>query len=199
MSNEPKGTLDEAENDSVEASGNSHDSSNDSLPETANSLSEEEERALAKKIAGRTRFVATVPATGLLIASVALAIGTLISLVISTYGFVIGEIELHDLTIEYIEYADLFLLAVALYILSIGLVSLFVSEYIPLPRWLEFHDFDDLKERLTSVIVVMLGVFFLGRVLKGPQGIEVLWLGLGCAAIIIALSVFMRTVFKSKD
>ena len=158
---------------------------------------DEDRSFLARKVAGRTRFVATVPAVGLLIASVVLAVGTLISLIITSGEFVMGEINLHDLTIEYIEDADAFLLAVALYILSIGLVSLFISEDIPLPKWLEFHDFDDLKERLTGVIVVMIGVFFLGHVLKGAQGIDTLWIGLGCAAIIVSLSIFMGTVFKS--
>lgn len=158
---------------------------------------DEDRSFLARKVAGRTRFVATVPAVGLLIASVVLAVGTLISLIVSSGEYVMGEISLHDLTIEYIEDADAFLLAVALYILSIGLVSLFISEDIPLPKWLEFHDFDDLKERLTGVIVVMIGVFFLGHVLKGAQGIDTLWIGLGCAAIIVSLSIFMGTVFKS--
>lgn len=153
----------------------------------------------AGKVAGRTRFVATVPATGLLIASIVLGVGTFIALIISSYEYVIGEINLHDLTIEYIEYADSFLLAVALYILSIGLVNLFVSDNIPLPKWLEFHDFDDLKERLTSVIIVMIGVYFLGHVLKGAQGIDILWTGLACAVIIFALSFFMGTVFKPGD
>ena len=152
---------------------------------------------LARKVTGRTRFVATVPAAGLLVASVVLAVGTLVALIASSAGYVMGEISLHDLTIEYIEDADAFLLAVALYILSIGLVNLFISENIPLPKWLEFHDFDDLKERLTGVIVVMIGVFFLGHVLKGAQGIDTLWIGLGCAAIIVSLSIFMGTVFKS--
>ena len=150
---------------------------------------DEDRSFLARKVAGRTRFVATVPAVGLLIASVVLAVGTLISLIITSGECVMGEISLHDLTIEYIEDA--------LYILSIGLVSLFISEDIPLPKWLEFHDFDDLKERLTDVIVVMIGVFFLGHVLKGAQGIDTLWIGLGCAAIIVSLSIFMGTVFKS--
>jgi uncharacterized membrane protein YqhA len=154
---------------------------------------------LSREVAGRTRFVATVPAVGLLVASVVLAVGTFIALVFSTGQYVMGEICLHDLTIEYIEDADAFLLAVALYLLSIGLVNLFISENIPLPKWLEFHDFNDLKERLTGVIVVMIGVFFLGHVLKGAQGIDTLWVGLACSIIIVALSFFMGTVFKSKD
>ena len=152
---------------------------------------------LARKVTGRTRFVATVPAMGLLVASIVLAVGTFIGLTISSWEFVMGEISLHDLTIEYIEDADAFLLAVALYILSIGLVNLFITENIPLPKWLEFHDFDDLKERLTGVIVVMISVFFLGHVLKGAPGIDTLWIGLGCGAIIVSLSIFMGTVFKS--
>ena len=166
--------------------------------EPESSASNMKDRILARQVAGRTRFIANVPAIGLLIASIALAIGTLIGLVLSTYEYVIGDISLHGLAIEYIESADLFLLAVALYILSIGLLSLFVSDEIPLPKWLEFHDFDDLKERLTSVIIVMLGVYFLGHVLKGGQGLDTLWLGLACAAVIIALTFFMGTVFKPR-
>ena len=154
---------------------------------------------VARQVAGRTRFIAGVPAAGLLVASVVLAIATIVSLVISSFEYVVGAIDLHDLTIEFIENADSFLLAVALYILSIGLVNLFISENIPLPKWLKFNDFDDLKERLTSVIIVMIGVYFLGHVLKGAQGIDTLWVGLACAAIIIALSFFMGTVFKSPD
>ena len=199
MSNNQKETEIAVEDDTPETEADASNDQTDSASRKASLLSEEKDRKLASKITGRTRFVATVPATGMLIASVVLAIGTLIALIISSYEFIVGEISLHDLTIEYVEHADAFLLAVALYIMSIGLTTLFISENIPLPLWLEFHDFDDLKERLTSVIVVMIGVFFLGHVLKNAQGIDTLWIGLGCAAVIIALSVFMRTVFKSEE
>ena len=190
---------DELKNDLVEAKDIASDGIEEDKPKTTTILSEEKERKLANNATGRTRFGATVPATGLLIASIVLAVGTIITLVISSYEFVVGELTLHELTIEYVEYADSFLLAVALYILSIGLVNLFLSENIPLPAWLEFHDFDDLKERLTSVIIVMIGVAFLGHALKGAQGIDTLWFGLACAAIIATLSVFMHTVFKSEE
>jgi uncharacterized membrane protein YqhA len=167
------------------------------IPE--NKADSEKEFFIARKVAGRTRFVATVPAMALLVASVVLALGTFVALIISSVEYVTGAMSLHDLTIEYVEYADAFLLAVALYILSIGFVNLFISENIPLPKWLKFYDFDDLKERLTGVIVVMIGVFFLGHVLKGAQGIDTLWIGLGCAAVVVALSFFMGTAFKPRD
>lgn len=182
--------------DMAETKGPAEGTSEDSQPNPTGKLAEAKERKLVRNVAGRTRFIATVPATGLLIASIVLAVGTIVTLVLKTVDFATGGVELHELTIEYVKFADAFLLAVALYILSIGLISLFVSDKIPLPSWLEFHDFDDLKERLTSVIIVMIGVSFLGHVLKGAQGIDTLWLGLGCAAIIAALSIFMREVFK---
>jgi len=185
--------------ETIEAVEAAEAATSDSPEKAGGTLPLEKERKLAKNVTGRTRFIATIPSMGLLIASFVLAVGTIISLVVSSYEFVVGDIGLHDLTVEYVEYADSFLLAVALYILSIGLTSLFVTDSIPLPSWLEFHDFDDLKERLTSVIIVMIGVFFLGHVLKDVRGIDTLWLGLGCGAIIIALSVFMRTVFKSDE
>ena len=154
---------------------------------------------IARQVTKHTRFVASVPALGLLIASVVLAVGALVTMCISSIEFATGETNLHELSIEFVEDADVFLLAVALFILSVGLVNLFISDSIPLPKWLKFENFDALKELLTGVINVMIGVFFLGHVLKGTQGIDTLWTGLGCAVVIVALSVFMRTVFKSKD
>ena len=46
---------------------------------------------------------------------------------------------------------------------------------------------------------MMVGAAFLGYVLKDFPGIDALWLGLGCAVVIAALSLFMRAVFKSKE
>ena len=199
MNNSQEDSMTETKADKPEAVEATETATADSSEKADGTLPLEKERKLAKNVTGRTRFIATVPSAGLLIASFVLAVGTLISVVFASYDYIIGETTLHDLTVEYVECADSFLLAVALYILSIGLTSLFVTNSIPLPSWLEFHDFDDLKERFTSVVIVMIGVFFLGHVLKDVRGIDTLWLGLGCGAIIIALSVFMWTVFKSDE
>ncbi|MGI6590913.1 MAG: YqhA family protein [Eggerthellaceae bacterium] len=156
-------------------------------------------RVVARQITSHTRFVAGIPAIGLFICAVALSIATLIAVCQVVYELCTGSIDLSQMAIEFITYADLFLLAVALYILSLGLICLFVSDRIPLPSWLEFHDFDDLKERLASVICIMLGVYFLGYILEGHTGIDVLWLGLGSAIIIAALGFFVRNVFLHRD
>lgn len=153
----------------------------------------------ARRITSHTRFLASIPAVGLFICAVVLAVATLVHVIIAVYELCTGAVDLAHLSIEFVEYADLFLLSVALYILSLGLICLFVSDRIPLPCWLEFHDFDDLKERLASVICIMLGVYFLGYILEGHTGTDTLWLGLASAIIIVALGFFVSNVFLHKE
>lgn len=163
--------------------------------EKDNGRSNSRSRVRMRRMTSHSRFIAGVPAAGLFIAAVAVSLATIINVCEAVVELFTQQIDLNEIAIECIEYADLFLLAVALYILSLGLICLFVTDKIPLPSWLEFHDFDDLKERLASVICIMLGVYFLGYVLEGHAGIEVLWLGLGSAAVIVALGFFVRSVF----
>lgn len=151
---------------------------------------------VARRVTGQTRLIATIPAVGFFLAALVLAVGTLVRVVEIAVEFVELKIDVMQLGIELVEYADLFLLAVVLYILALGLITLFVTDDIPLPSWLTFNDFDDLKERLVSVISVMLGVYFLGCVLNGASGLDILWLGLGCAAVIAALTMFVKLVIR---
>jgi uncharacterized membrane protein YqhA len=150
----------------------------------------------ARRTTAYTRFIAAIPAFGFFVSSMALAIGTLVAVLAVTFEYAEGHMELAELSIEFVEFADLFLSSVVLYILGLGLVSLFISDSLPLPSWLVFRDFDDLKERLVSVIGAMLGVYFLGYVLNGASGFDVLWMGIGVAVVVAALSVFVRSVLK---
>ncbi|MDO4399870.1 MAG: YqhA family protein [Coriobacteriia bacterium] len=159
-------------------------------------LPEEEERHVVARVIGWTRVIASIPAAGLFIASVALSIETFVNLVLTTFELATRHLSVSQAAIEYVEYTDLFLLGVALFVLSLGLIRLFVTEKVPLPSWLDFCDFDDLKERLASVISIMLAVYFLGFVLKGGAATDILLLGAGCGCVIVALAVFVKNVFK---
>ena len=150
----------------------------------------------ALMIAGWTRMLAIVPAMGLLAISAALVLVTTKDVAHATAEAVAGHLALVDLAVEYVEFTDMYLLGIALFIMSLGIFSLFITDRVPTPAWLDFHDFDDLKERLVSVIVVMLGVYFLGVVLKGGNGLDLLWLGLSIATIILTMSAFIRFVFQ---
>lgn len=89
-----------------------------------------------------------------------------------------------------IELTDLFLLATVLYVIAIGLFELFVDDRLELPPWLEIHSLDDLKDKLVGVIVVVLGVLFLGQVVTWDGERELLGYGVANAAMVAALTWF---------
>ena len=89
------------------------------------------------------------------------------------FKFAIEDIK--HVAITSIELIDLFLISTVLYIVSLGLYSLFIDNKLPLPHWLEITNFNDLERRLLSVIVVLLAVTFLGIVVDGISVIIVLW------------------------
>ena len=169
----------------------------DQSPASAENVRESPEAKRAKIAVSWTRVIAGVPAFGLFLCSLAMIIHTTVAVceeIVHSFSHSVGLV---DLAIELVEFTDMYLLAVALYIVSLGLVMLFLTDQIPLPAWLSFHDFDDLKERLVSVIIVMLGVYFLGEVLKGASGLDLMWLAASIAIIIGALTAFVKLVFKA--
>ena len=151
-------------------------------------------RRTGHRLVGYTRFMAAVPSFGLFVAAVAMTIATLVSTVGVTVEVVQGKLTMQDMLVEYIEYADFFLLSIVLYIMSIGLYSLFIDDKIEMPSWLEIHTLDDLKEKLVSVIVVVMGVYFLGRLIHGAAALDLLCMGGGIGAVILSLAYFVRHI-----
>ena len=123
-----------------------------------------------------------------------MTIATLLSTIGVTVEVVKGELTMQDMLVEYIEYADFFLLSIVLYIMSIGLYSLFIDDEIEMPSWLEIHTLDDLKEKLVSVIVVVMGVFFLGRLIHGADSLDLLCMGAGIGAVVLSMAYFVRHI-----
>lgn len=101
-----------------------------------------------------------------------------------------------QLILSCIEVVDLFLLATVFYITALGLYELFIDERIKVPDWLEIHTIDDLKTKLTSVIVVVLSVLFLSEVVRWNGGTNIFPLGAGIALVIAALTYFLSSQVK---
>jgi uncharacterized membrane protein YqhA len=70
------------------------------------------------------------------------------------------------LTFGFVEAIDTFLLATVCYITALGLYELFIDDQVELPNWLNIRNLDDLKNKLTSVIIVLMAVIFLGHVVR---------------------------------
>jgi uncharacterized membrane protein YqhA len=96
-----------------------------------------------------------------------------------------------ELLVRSIELADLFLLGTVLYVIAVGLYELFVDDTLAVPAWLEIHNLDDLKYNLIGVVIVVLGVVFLGQVLTWDGQSDLLGLGAAVALVIAALAYFL--------
>ena len=158
---------------------------------------ENKKSGLREHLSGSTRFIVTIPVIGLFISAIVMTIATLVRTVYVTFEAITLQIEMQQMLVEYIEFADYFLLSIVFYIMSIGLYSLFIDSNIKLPHWLEIRTLDDLKEKLVSVVIVVMGVFFLGKLLLGADAKDLLYLGIGIGAVILALAYFVRHVMGS--
>ena len=98
--------------------------------------------------------------------------------------------------INLIELMDIFLIATVLYIFSIGMYELFIDS-ISLPEWLIIRNLHDLKVKLSSVIVLVMGIIFLEHLVewKDPQGT----LFFGIAVAVVSASLIAFGYFGGKD
>ena len=103
------------------------------------------------------------------------------------------------LALAFIEIIDLFLLGTVLLMISLGFYELFIDSDLKLPEWLQIRTFDDLKNKLVGVIIVVLGVMFLGFVVAWDGTRDLLGIGAAIALVIAALTYFLSTVKGGKE
>ncbi|NJR60534.1 MAG: YqhA family protein [Cyanobacteria bacterium CRU_2_1] len=109
--------------------------------------------------------------------------------------------EAKMMILSFIEIIDLFLLATVFYITALGLYELFIDSRIKVPIWLEIRNIDDLKSKLASVVIVILGVVFLGHAVKWEEGSgsEILPFGLSVGLVVVALTYFLNATKNRKS
>ncbi|MUG99377.1 YqhA family protein [Scytonema sp. UIC 10036] len=123
---------------------------------------------------------------------------------VTTIGIALGvgnvsSKEAKIMIISFIEIIDVFLLATVFYIAALGLYELFIDNRVKVPAWLEIRSIDDLKNKLASVVVVILGVVFLGQAVRWESGREILPFGLSVALVIATLTYFLGEKTKSEQ
>ena len=147
------------------------------------------------RLIGKTRFLTIIAVAATLVAAtVLLVFGAVDTAVVIRDLVVKGDVSSKTgklLLLEFIEIVDVFLLATVLYITALGLYELFIDDTVPVPDWLEIHDLDDLKDKLVGVVVVVLGVGFLGQFMSWDGQSNLLVSGGGAALMIAALTYFL--------
>jgi len=160
---------------------------------------------MLSRLLGSSRYMIILAVLGSLLAAATLLIYGLLEagqLIWTTLEA--GEISRKGakaLALEFIEIVDLFLLGTVFYIIAVGLYELFISSDVALPTWLEIKTLDDLKNKLIAVVIVVLGVLFLGQVVGWDGERDLLGYGAACALVIAALTYFLsiKTGAKPND
>ena len=103
-----------------------------------------------------------------------------------------------------VETADLFLVAVVLFVTAAGLYALFMGRRPAgkdgeVAKWLEVENLDDLKQNLIGVVVVAMAVYFLGVLVKDDVNLNLLETGGGIAAVVAALGWYVSQKSKAKE
>ena len=144
---------------------------------------------------GASRFMVMLAVIGALLAATTLIVyGVLETIQLITQTIQSGEVTrkaAKGLALEFIEIVDLFLLGTVFYIIAIGLYELFIDTDVKLPEWLTINNLDDLKNKLIAVVIVVLGVLFLGQVVSWDGKTDLLGYGIAIALVIAALTYFL--------
>jgi uncharacterized membrane protein YqhA len=143
-----------------------------------------------KPILGSSRYLILLAVVAAFVSAVTLLIFGVYETALTVWHVLNGEMP-KSLAVTFIEIADALLLGVVLYIIALGLYELFIDDTIPVPAWLEIHTLDDLKGKLISVIVVVMGVLFLKQVVSWNGERNLLTYGGGIALVIAALTYFL--------
>lgn len=139
-----------------------------------------------------------------------IVIAVVSSLLSSAAGFVWGFIKTLSVIIGFIpglgkdplgpialiEIMDIFLLSTVLFIFSMGLYELFI-ERITLPEWLVINNLHDLKVKLSSIIILIMGITFLKHLIvwTDPEGT----LFFGVAVAVVSASLIAFGYYGGKD
>lgn len=147
---------------------------------------------MLKGIIERSRYLVIVAVLGSLVATIALlcfGVYDIADLLIKTFK---GAVDSKAAVLKLIEIVDSFLLATVFLIIATGLYELFIDSTLDLPDWLNVNSLDDLKNKLVGTVIIVLGVVFLGNTARWTGDQNVAYLGVGIAAVIFALTFFLK-------
>ena len=148
---------------------------------------------MLKFILEKGKYIILLAVVSTFLASTATFIWGTVKMITNVVHLITGLItheEIHS-GVHMISALDSLLLAIVLYIFSIAIYELFFGK-IDVPDWLVIENLDGLKEKLASVIILILAVTFLEHLVEWKDAKETLMFGVSIAAILIALVFYMQ-------
>ena len=158
---------------------------------------------MLQAILSKSRYLVLAAVLGSLAAALALFIYGLAESVIVVVDVVtradVSSKGAKLLALAFIEIVDLFLLGTVLLMIALGLYELFINADVELPEWLQVRTFDDLKNKLVGVVIVVLAVLFLGLVVSWDGERDLLRVGAAIALVIAALTYFLSQAKSGRE
>lgn len=152
-------------------------------------------RVFVSMLLAKSRYLVLLAVVGSMLGMIALfgyGLYDLLHVLYKSFDRLSDEKLAKELTFAVIEVIDIFLLGTVCYITALGLYELFIDDTLDLPQWLQINNLDDLKNKLTSVIIVVMGVSFLSQVISWDGQRNLMLVGFPIAAVIAALTWFLR-------
>jgi uncharacterized membrane protein YqhA len=154
---------------------------------------------MTRRILGTSRYLVLLAVVSTFVMSVivqASGVFRVVAIVVDSLSAVAdGESEIYKrLIVDAVGLIDLFLIGTVLFIIATGLYQLFIDPDLPMPAWLDIRTLDDLKSRLTGVIVVGLMVAFLGVAIEWKGGTDIAAIGIAIASVIVGVGAYYRLV-----
>ncbi len=147
--------------------------------------------AFIRRLLAATRFLIIVPVVGMFFSGLVLMFYGIQKTYTLSLKLFVPEAKDKEMIVAFVETIDIFLLSVAFYIIALGLYELFIDNTLELPEWLTIKDFGSLKSKLLDVVVVILGVSFLGNVTTWNGDWKIIGLGVGVCAVMIGIKYYV--------
>ncbi|MBC7475899.1 MAG: YqhA family protein [Candidatus Sericytochromatia bacterium] len=151
-----------------------------------------------KKILNNSKFIVFLAIIGLMIDALFAFIWgiiksvKLISIIMESYG------QERLITIYFIQIMDSFLIAILLFIFSVSIYELFIGK-LDLPEWMLSHSFEELKVKLSNVIVLVLVIKFVEKLVEWDNAKDTLMYAISVTLISAILLVLSNFSHKDKD
>ncbi|MCX9010467.1 MAG: YqhA family protein [Candidatus Methanoperedens sp.] len=151
---------------------------------------------LVKNLIEKSKSLILIAVASSLLASAAGFLWGMIKTLVIIFSFVMSYGRDPLDMIALIELMDIFLIAIVLFIFAMGMYELFIDN-ISLPEWLIIRNLHDLKVKLGSVIILVMGIIFLEHLVewKDPQGT----LFFGIAVAVVSASLIAFNYFGGKE
>ncbi len=144
-----------------------------------------------KGLLERSRYVLFIAVAALFAAALTALILGAVRTINTIVTLVTQANTMPGVTVSFIELMDIFLVAAVLYIFAIALYELFIED-LTLPEWLVIHSLEELKAKLSGILVLVIVIKFAEYFIEWEHPDEMLVSGIGGAAIITALTLYNR-------